>query len=82
MITTKNKLATLYKFMAIKLYASSECSKLVGVAEHRINYARRIGRLKNPSFYVAGKWIYSEADIREIAKYFGVEIGSLEREVK
>ncbi len=68
--------------MAITLFSSSECSKLLGIAEHRINYARRIGRIGNPSFYVAGKWIYSEQDIKEIAKYFGVEVGSLEKEAK
>jgi hypothetical protein len=68
--------------MSIKLFASSECAKIVGVAEHRINYARRVGRIKSPTYYVAGKWIYSEADIREIAKYFGVQTGSLEMEAK
>ena len=81
MITTKNSPTTLYKGMAITLFSSSECARIVGVAEHRINYARRMGRLKDPSYFVAGKWIYSDADIREIAKHFGVEI-RLEQEKK
>ncbi len=60
--------------MAITLFSSSEVSRIVQIPEHRINYARRIGKIKDPSFYVAGKWIYSQQDVEEIAQYFGVEI--------
>jgi hypothetical protein len=60
--------------MTRTLYSSVECADRLGVPLHRIAYAQRIGRLPKPSRLVAGKAIYSAADLRKMAKVFGVEL--------
>ena len=54
-------------------YSTTDLAKLAGIAEHRITYAHRCGKLAEPELKVAGKRIYSEADIRRVVRYFGVE---------
>jgi hypothetical protein len=63
----------------MRLFSSTECSELLKVPLHKIAYAQRMGRVKKPSFVVAGKAIYTMADLRRMAKFFGVELVSEER---
>ncbi len=55
-----------------RLYSTIECARLLGVAEHRLNYAHRIGRLPAPKQTIAGKRIYTPNDIARAAAYFRV----------
>ena len=57
-----------------QLYSTVDLAKLLGVAEHRIAYAHRCGKLAEPKLKVAGKRIYSLADAKRVAKYFGVDL--------
>lgn len=60
--------------MNTQLFSSVECSDRLGVPLHRIAYAQRVGRLPKPSRLVAGKAIYTQADVRRMANFFKVEL--------
>ena len=60
--------------MATKLFSSVECAERLGIPLHRLTYAQRIGRVCKASIVVAGKAIYSQTDLRRMAKHFGVEL--------
>jgi hypothetical protein len=53
------------------LYSITDCAKLLGIQEHRIAYAHRTGKLPEPKMRFAGKRVYSAADLRRVAAYFG-----------
>jgi DNA-binding transcriptional MerR regulator len=55
-------------------YSITDCSKLLGVQEHRIAYAHRISKLAEPKMRFAGKRVYSAADLQRVAKYFRVPV--------
>lgn len=55
-------------------FSTTDLAKLIGVAEHRITYAHRCGKLPEPEVKVAGKRIYTQADVKRVAKYFGVNL--------
>lgn len=55
------------------LYSTHDCAKLLGIEEHRITYAQRKGTLPEPTFFVAGKRIYTADDLADIAKFFGIK---------
>jgi hypothetical protein len=55
-------------------YSITDCSRLLGVEEHRIAYAHRANKLPEPKIRFAGKRVYSRRDLRRLADYFGVEI--------
>lgn len=74
----KVKRRLLHKVMNTQLFSSVECSDRLGVPLYRIAYAQRVGRLPKPSRLVAGKAIYSIADLRRMAKVFGVELDRLD----
>jgi hypothetical protein len=56
--------------MQLKFYSTLECARLVGVAEHRLVYAHRAGKLAEPAYFVARKRLYTEEDVRRVAAYF------------
>jgi len=56
-----------------KIYSTIDCVRLLGIAEHRLAYAYRIGKLPEPD-RVAGKRIYRKKDMKEIAAYFNVPL--------
>jgi len=60
--------------MTNKHYSTVDLAKLIGVAEHRVAYAHRCGKLAEPELKVAGKRIYTETDARRVAAYFGVDL--------
>ena len=55
------------------LFSTVDCSRLLGIAEHRLAYAIRAGFLNKPTV-VAGKRVFSEAEVKEVAQYFGVPV--------
>jgi len=59
--------------MATQLFSSVECSQLLNIPLHKLAYAQRMGRIRKPSYIVAGKAIYTTSDLKRMAKYFGVE---------
>jgi DNA-binding transcriptional MerR regulator len=60
--------------MPKQLYSITDLAKLLGVAEHRIHYAHRCGKLAAPTFMVAGKRVYTESDLKRVAKHFDVDL--------
>lgn len=74
LVTTRSVTKTLSNGMTTTLFSSVECSQRLNVPLHRISYAQRIGRLPKPGRLVAGKAIYTQADLRMMATYFGVEL--------
>ena len=57
-----------------ELYSLRDCAKRLGVASHRISYAHEAGLLADVKLRVAGKRIYTTADVRRVADYFGIEL--------
>ena len=57
--------------MMRKLFSTLECARVVGVAEHRLVYAHRAGKLAEPAYFVARKRLYTEDDVQRVAAYFG-----------
>ena len=58
-----------------QFYSITDCSRLLGVQEHRIAYAHRTGKLPEPKTRFVGKRVYSNADLRRMAAYFQVPMG-------
>jgi DNA-binding transcriptional MerR regulator len=58
-----------------QFYSIIDCSRRLGIPEHRIAYAHRAGKLPEPKIRFAGKRVYSPADLRRMAAYFGVSMG-------
>lgn len=59
-------------------HSTIDVARLLGVPEHRLVYAFRAGKLKEPEYRVAGKRIFNKDEIRRVAAYFGVEMPELE----
>lgn len=66
--------------MTRQLFSTVEVSRLLGVAEHRLNYAHRCGRLAEPKQKVANKRVYTTADLRRVADYFNVAVPATREE--
>src|SRR5438874_2624015 len=58
--------------MTDTLFSIADVAKLLGVAEHKINYATRISVLPDATHRVGGIRVFTTADIRRMAEYFGV----------
>lgn len=56
-----------------QLFSTVDVAQLLGVGEHRLAYAHRTGKLEEPSHKIANKRVYTEADLRRVADYFGVK---------
>jgi hypothetical protein len=64
--------------MTEELYSLRDCAETIGVSEHRIVYAHRMGHLAEPTHFVAGKRIYTGDDVKGVAKYFEVPLETVE----
>jgi len=62
--------------MSQELFSIHDASKILGVAEHKVHYAHRIGTLPDATHRVGGVRVYTAADIRRMAAYFKVPIPS------
>jgi hypothetical protein len=56
--------------MKEQLYSTIDAARLLGVPEHRLNYAHRTGQLPAPTFLIAGKNIYTSEDVEAARRYF------------
>ena len=54
----------------IELCSIRDVGKRLGIAPHQIAYAHAQERLSEPEYRVAGKRIYTLADIEKVAAYF------------
>ena len=54
----------------IELLSIRDVGKRLGIAPHQIAYAHSQERLDEPQYRVAGKRIYTPADIEKVAAYF------------
>ena len=53
-----------------ELYSIRDVGRRLGIAPHKIAYAHTQERLPEPQFRVAGKRIYTVADVQRVAAYF------------
>jgi len=56
-----------------KQWSMREVVAMTGIPEHKIAYQYRIGTLPEP-LHVAGKRIYSVADIARICRHWGIQL--------
>lgn len=66
--------------MTKTLFSVHTASKLLGVAEHKVHYAHRIGALPDATHRVGGIRVYTVSDIRRMAEYFKVPLPTLDDE--
>lgn len=57
-----------------ELLSLRDCARRLGIAPHRIAYAHETGHLADVHLRVAGKRIYTAADVKRVAQYFGIEL--------
>lgn len=57
-----------------QVYSIAQVSRLLGVAEHRVNYVHRTGKVLPPEIF-AGRRMYCWADVQQLARHFGVTLG-------
>lgn len=57
-----------------RMFSMGEVARLLGVKSHRIDYAISVGHLGDAGFRFLGKRCFTEADLRKIAKHFGVVV--------
>ena len=58
-------------------YSIAEVSRLLGVAEHRVNYAHRTNKVPSPAIF-AGRRMYVQADVDRLAQHFSVDLAKAE----
>lgn len=58
-----------------ELFSIRDVARHIGVAAHRVCYAHVQGKLAEPRFWVAGKRVYTAADLKKVAAYFAREEG-------
>ena len=57
-----------------ELLSLRDCARRLGISPHRIAYAHEVGHLADVEMRVAGKRIYTAADLKRVAEYFGIEL--------
>ena len=60
--------------MKKNLFSIADAARLLGVEEHRIAYAHRVRGLEDATHKVAGKRVYTQADLHRLAAYFKVPL--------
>ena len=54
--------------MDLNLYSTADVADITGIDESRIHYAHRSGKVCGPTYFVAGKRIYTDADLQRVAE--------------
>ena len=57
------------------LKSTIDVVRMLGIAEHRLTYAFRTGKLAEPKNRVGGKRVFTREDIERVAEYFDIELG-------
>jgi len=52
------------------LYSTTDAAREAGVSEYRLAYAIRTQRLAPPTLKIAGRRIFTQADLERVKKYF------------
>ena len=60
--------------MTEELCSIRDVGRRLGIAPHQIAYAHAQERLPEPQYRVAGKRIYTPADIERVAAYFAEKL--------
>lgn len=60
--------------MKLNLYSTADVAEITGIDESRIHYAHRSGKVCGPTYFVAGKRIYTDSDLQRVAEFFGVPL--------
>ena len=63
----------------MELYSSADVARLLGIDESKIAYAHRSGKVDHPSYFVAGKRIYTQDDVVRVADHFGIDVKELDQ---
>ena len=58
----------------MNLYSITDTARITGISENRIHHAHRSGKLRAPTYFVAGKRIYTDRDLHCVANHFGVDL--------
>jgi DNA-binding transcriptional MerR regulator len=62
-----------------ELLSLRDVARRLGITPHRIAYAHELGKLPDVERRVAGKRIYTAADVKRVAAYFGIDLEKQER---
>jgi hypothetical protein len=57
-----------------ELLSLRDCARRLGIAPHRIAYAHETGKLADVRLWVAHKRVYTAADVKRVADYFGIDL--------
>lgn len=64
-----------------QLYCAADAARLLNVQEYRIQYAIRTRKVPSPAI-VAGRRLWTRADLRRLAEHFGVDLKNAEHDVE
>jgi hypothetical protein len=57
-----------------ELLSLRDVGRRLGIAPHRIAYAHETGKLADVRLWVAHKRVYTAADVKRVADYFGIQL--------
>ena len=58
-----------------QIYSTGQVANLLGVQAYKIEYAHTRKALAEPASRFLGKRVYTEDDVRRVAKHFGLTLG-------
>ncbi len=58
-----------------QIYSIGQVAKLLNVQAYKIEYAHTSNALAEPAFRFLGKRVYTDDDVRRVAKHFGLTLG-------
>jgi hypothetical protein len=62
-------------------FCAADAARLLGVQDYRIQYAIRTKKVSSPSI-VAGRRLWTWADLGRLAEHFGVDLKNAEHDVE
>ena len=65
-----------------QFFSMSDCARLLDVAEHKIVYAHRCGKLPEPKFRLSNRRAYTRAELEAMAAYFGRRVEEMHEELE
>ena len=55
-------------------FSTTEAAAILKLPEHKLRYAFRANHVAKPETVIAGRQLYTHADLRRLAEHFGVEL--------
>ncbi len=65
-----------------QFFSMSDCARLLEVAEHKIVYAHRCGKLPEPKFRLSNRRAYTKNELEAMAAYFGRRAEEIDEELE